>query len=267
MALTTAGLIGYILLAGFAAAVAAYFFGPEWFSDLVNSTLRIKTRKALESTTTKIERAEDKIDRLAATIEDEDRKLSDSKGTLNHEGNILKRLVGERDQLEADWNLTLDNKSAPNVVQHAKDKLDAKQGEVDVQQSVVNAHKDAVDASRTAIDTARKEIATLRNTVKGAAAKAKATSALKNAARVIEATASLATKTGQLAKDLDGIDEEYEQAQEQLKRVKPAPSAEDAAIANLRTEAKAKENAGDAPDLNTPEGRRAARLKQQQPKS
>lgn len=257
---TWAGLALYLVVGAVVATAGAYFFGPKWLSDLIASTLRIKTRAALESTTTKIQRAEDRITVLSNTIEEEDRKLSDAKGTLNHQRNILKRVTGERDEAENNWNLLMDAGKPANVVQPAKDALDAKESELSTQQTIVKTHEDAVDASRTAIDTARREIAKLANQVKSSAAKAKATQAIKNAARVIEETKHLATNTAQLAKDLDGIDEEFEQAQEQLNRVKPQTTETDKALAELKQKQQSDRNASGAPDLNTPEGRRAARL-------
>jgi chromosome segregation ATPase len=219
---------------------------PSPFRENLRLGLGIRLGAAVDSLASDAERAEARVNKLAADIKENERKVSDLRGTLNHEKNVLKRTESELDAAIADYDLAEDaanrepgNAGLQQMVAEQLDKVEQARQAVDTQKEVVGTHQEAADAAREAIALASREIRSLQTKVRSAQAKEKAAGSLRSAATVLETTKDLANRSTGLGKDLDKVDEKFEQAKEHLRSAQGSDS--DRRLAEI----KAKRQQGD----------------------
>ena len=219
---------------------------PSPFRENLRLGLGVRLGNAVDGLASDAERAEARVNKLASDIKENERKVSDMRGTLNHEKNVLKRTEGELENAIADYDLAESEAAAnPNdatlkqVVADMLDKVEGARQAVEAQEQAVATHQEAVDAARDAIAAAGREIKQLQTKVRSAQAKEKAAGSLRSAAAVLETTKDIASRSSGLGKDLDKVDEKFEQAKEQLKGAQGSDS--DRKLAEI----KAKRQQGD----------------------
>jgi hypothetical protein len=193
-------------------AVAGLAIIPNPFRQSVRDTLAILIGKGINSTTTELERAERRVDVLAAQIKENERHASDLRGTLNHEKNHLTDRQNELKTAEADYKLAKEQKLGEKVENDCIDKIGAAEEAMHTQEGVVNDIQQSVDATRLAVAKAAGELVKLQNLVKSKAARDVATKAINSASNVLETSKDIAKATSDIGRDLDKIDEQYEQA-------------------------------------------------------
>jgi hypothetical protein len=204
---------------------------PSPFRDNLRLGLGIRLGQGIDSMASNAERAEARVTKLANEIKENERKVSDLRGTLNHEKNVLTRVEGELEAAIADYDLAEGESTAnPNdetlkrVVADQLDKVEEARQAVDTQKDAVHQHQEAVDAAREAIAAAGREIKQLQSKVRSAAAKEKAGASLRAAASVLETTKDIANRSSGLGKDLDKADEQYEKDKARLEDAKGSDS-------------------------------------------
>ncbi len=193
------------------------------FREKVLLTLGVRANKALDSMTTAVERVEARVEQLSDEVKRNSRRVSDLKGQLNHEKNILKRMQDELSGSVANYKRAKaaseqnpDDNLLKETVNHTVDEAERKRTEVTAQEGVVAHLQEAVDTAREAIARATSELKKLQSKVATGAAKAKASAALSSAADVLEATKDVANRTSGIGKDLDAIDLGLEQSKARL---------------------------------------------------
>ncbi len=194
------------------AALAVLAVVPNPFRQRIRDTFSILFGKGLGKATSEIERAELRVAQLDSQIKGNERTASDLRGTLNHEKNKLQTRKDEQAAAEADYKLAVEDKLGDNVVNDSLDKVGLAEEAVHAQETVVEDIQKSVDATRLAVAKAAKELKGLQNKVTSKAARAKATAAANSAAGVLEASKDISKATSDLGKDLDKVDEQYEQS-------------------------------------------------------
>ena len=217
--------------AGVVALLALGLTVPSPFRDNLRLGLGIRFGNAVDSLASDAERAEARVTKLANDIKENERKVSDMRGTLNHEKNVLVTTERTLEETIADYELAESESNAnPNdatlkqVVADQLDKVEEARQAVDTQKEAVATHQDAVDAAREAIAAAGREIKQLQSKVRSAAAKEKAGASLRAAANVLETTKDISSRSSGLGKDLDKVDEKFEQAKARLDDAKGSDS-------------------------------------------
>lgn len=195
-----------------ACALAVMAVIPNPFRQGIRDTFSIIFGGLLKSSTTNLQRAELRVKQLSAQIDNDKRKSSDLRGTLNNEKNHLSQRQEELKAAEADYELAKEQKLGEQAEADCLDKIGAAEEAVSSQQSVVNDIQSSVDATRLAVAKAAGELKKLQNVVKTKAGRDVATKAISSAADVLKTSKDIAQTTSQIGHDLDKIDEEYEQA-------------------------------------------------------
>lgn len=201
----------YILASAFALLVIGAIV-PNPFRQKIRDTISIFLGKTLDNASSEIDRAELRVNKLAAETKENERKASLLRGSLNHEKNQLVKLKDELKQAEADYELAVADKLGEAVEADCLDKVGLAEEAVAQQEVAVADIEKSVDAVRLAVAKAARELKSLQNKVKTASVRSKATAAISSAADTLETSKDIAKATGELGRDLDKLDEQYEQA-------------------------------------------------------
>jgi hypothetical protein len=222
---------------------------PSSFRDNLRLGLGIRIGESVKLLATDAERAEARVNKLADEIAENKRKVSDMRGTLNHEkNNVLVQLNRDLAAAIADYDMVNDeltrnpnDQTLAQTVAGQLDKVELARQAVETQEGVVATHQGTVDSAREAIEQARREITQLQGKVRNAKAKEKATTTLKTAASVLEASRDIANRSSGLGKDLNAVDEKHEQAKARFEDAQGSSS--DRKVAELRAQRERKSTA------------------------
>lgn len=211
--------IAQIALAGtgiVVVVVGAAAIIPNPFRDTVRDALSVWFGRGSKLGTSEIERAEARVRALEAQIKEDNRKVSDLRGSLNHAKNVLTDRKSDLKKAEADYELAREQKLGEQAEQDCLDAIGAAEEAMRAQESVVEDFQKSVDVTRLAVAKAASEVKKLALKVQSKAAKDAATRVMNSASKVLEDTKDIAKATSDIGKDLDAIDEKYEQAKARL---------------------------------------------------
>lgn len=222
---------------------------PSSFRENLRLGLGIRITEGVNALATDAERAEARVNKLADEISENERTVSELRGTLNHEkNNFLAQLNRDLESAIADYDMVNDELSAnpaDTTLQAAAasqlDRVELARKAVEDQERVVATHQATVDSAREAIERARRELTQLQGKVRSGKAKEKATVTLGKAASVLEASKDIANRSTGLGKDLDAVDEKHEQAKARFEDAQG--SASDRKVAELRAQRERKNTA------------------------
>lgn len=222
---------------------------PSSFRENLRLGLGIRITEGVNALATDAERAEARVNKLADEISENERKVSEMRGTLNHErNNVLAQLNRELQTAIDDYDMVNDELSAnpgDTTLQAAAasqlDRVELARKAVEDQEGVVATHQATADSAREAIERARRELTQLQGKVRSGKAKEKATVTLGKAASVLEASKDIANRSTGLGKDLNAVDEKHEQAKARFEDAQG--SASDRKVAELRAQRERKNTA------------------------